>query len=100
VTPPESRILHAALSLPDTYAAPRTPTEQQLADIWCTALHMDCIGVNDNYFDLGGDSIMAAVIFSIILDKFAIAMPFVSLINAQTIAKLALEIDREKRERE
>lgn len=37
--------------------APRTPVEQQLADIWAEVLGVDGVGVHDNFFALGGDSI-------------------------------------------
>jgi FkbH-like protein len=38
-------------------ATPRNPTEQRLAEIWSDVLGLDCVGVHDNFFDLGGDSI-------------------------------------------
>ncbi len=41
----------------DEYVAPRTPREQQLADIWSKALGVTPIGVTDSFFDLGGDSL-------------------------------------------
>ncbi|MCA1681986.1 MAG: non-ribosomal peptide synthetase, partial [Actinobacteria bacterium] len=43
---------------PDSeYVAPRTPTEQALADIWAQVLAVTQVGVEDNFFELGGDSI-------------------------------------------
>ncbi|MGW9356623.1 amino acid adenylation domain-containing protein [Streptomyces diastaticus] len=39
--------------------APRTPTEETLAAIWCELLGVDRVGVEDNFFDLGGDSILS-----------------------------------------
>ncbi|GAB4213492.1 MAG: hypothetical protein OHK0022_50690 [Roseiflexaceae bacterium] len=45
--------------LKSAYVAPRTPVEQQLAAIWQELLHIDQIGVHDNFFALGGDSIHA-----------------------------------------
>ena len=46
------------------YAAPRTSTERSLAEIWSAALNLDQVGIDDHYPDLGGDSLIAAVIFS------------------------------------
>ena len=39
------------------YAAPRTPTEKLLADIWAEVLSLEKVGIHDNFFDLGGASI-------------------------------------------
>ena len=41
------------------FVAPRNETEQQIADIWAELLELDEIGVEDNFFDLGGNSITA-----------------------------------------
>ena len=43
----------------DSHEAPRNALEQQLMDIWQTLLGHDHIGIRDNFFDLGGDSLMA-----------------------------------------
>ena len=43
-----------------SYAAPQTPTEIMIAEIWSTVLGMDRIGIHDNFFELGGDSLAAA----------------------------------------
>ncbi len=40
------------------YVAPRNETESQLADIWAPVLGLECVGIHDNFFDLGGDSII------------------------------------------
>jgi amino acid adenylation domain-containing protein/non-ribosomal peptide synthase protein (TIGR01720 family) len=45
--------------LATAYVAPRTPAEQQLAAIWAQVLGLDQVGVHDNFFDLGGDSILS-----------------------------------------
>jgi acyl-coenzyme A synthetase/AMP-(fatty) acid ligase len=42
--------------MPQSYVAPRTPTEEILAGIWARVLKFDRIGVHDNFFDLGGHS--------------------------------------------
>jgi acyl-coenzyme A synthetase/AMP-(fatty) acid ligase/aryl carrier-like protein len=45
-----------------TYDPPRTDTEKALADIWAKALETDHVGVNDDFFDLGGDSILQLLV--------------------------------------
>jgi acyl carrier protein len=42
------------------FAAPQTPTEMLIAEIWSAVLGIDRIGIHDNFFELGGDSLMAA----------------------------------------
>ncbi|MCS6287704.1 MAG: amino acid adenylation domain-containing protein [Nitrospira sp.] len=51
---PTQQAAGAALS----YAAPRTAIESALATIWGEVLHVEEVGVHDNFFDLGGDSIL------------------------------------------
>ncbi|MEV8526624.1 amino acid adenylation domain-containing protein [Streptomyces sp. NPDC052000] len=58
---------HRALPAPDTtalrggsaYTAPRTPVEERVAAVWTEVLGVDRVGVDDSFFDLGGDSIRA-----------------------------------------
>lgn len=64
---PNGKIDRAALPDPEesrpnlgtTLVHPRTPAEKQLASIWADVLRIDPVGIHDNFFDLGGDSIMA-----------------------------------------
>ena len=75
------------------YVAPRTPTERRLAEIWGAALSVDGVGIEDRYLDLGGDSLMAAVIFSEIEAKLGVRLAMAILDSEPTIAGLALRID-------
>ena len=58
----------AALPAPDTaeltdgYLAPRTAAEQRMADVWTEVLGVERVGVEDGFFDLGGDSIRAVAL--------------------------------------
>ncbi|HEX8694772.1 MAG TPA: amino acid adenylation domain-containing protein, partial [Longimicrobium sp.] len=51
-------------SLDDAYVAPRTPTEEVLAGIWAEVLRLERVGVHDDFFQLGGDSILTIQIVS------------------------------------
>lgn len=75
------------------YVAPRTPTEQKLAQIWRDVLGVDRVGITDSYEDLGVDSLLAASIFVEIEDTFAISIPTAALVDAPTIEQLARKID-------
>ena len=81
------------LPLPNRYVEPRTQTEARLATIWASALTMDRVGMDDRYFDLGGDSFLATVIFTMIAEEFAIDIPMAVLAETPTIASLAPRID-------
>ena len=50
---------HSRPELEDAFAAPRTPVEENLANIWAVVLKLDKIGIHDNFFDLGGHSLLA-----------------------------------------
>ena len=75
------------------YVAPRTATEQKLADIWRDKLGVDRVGVTDRYEDLGMDSLLAATIFVEIEETFAISMLTTALVDAPTIEQVARKID-------
>jgi acyl carrier protein len=92
--PPEQPLVQRELlPLPCPYIAPRTATERRLAEIWRAALSMDCVGADDAYNDLGGDSFLAAIIFKQISEKFGVTLPMATLVEAPTVAKLAAKID-------
>jgi hypothetical protein len=88
-----SLVRRAQLPLRSAYVAPRTPTEARLAAIWTDALSMDQVGVEDRYGDLGGDSFLAAVIFTMISDAFQIDVRPSFLAQAPTIAELGSRLD-------
>ncbi len=48
-----------ARSLAESFVAPRTDVERRLAEIWADVLSLERVGTEDNFFDLGGDSILA-----------------------------------------
>ena len=79
------------------YAAPRNAIEQRLAAIWAEVLGLEGIGVDDNYFELGGDSLLATQMFSRIREAFAVDISLETVLFNQTIAELAAEIEKLER---
>jgi len=73
---------------------PRTETEKALAAIWRELLVVDEIGINDDFFDLGGQSLVAIKALSRIRDTFAVDLPLGNLFEHPTIAGLAEVIDQ------
>jgi amino acid adenylation domain-containing protein len=69
--------------------APRDPLEQQLAEIWAEVLALDGIGVQDNFFDLGGDSISAVRLASALQRRLDRGIGLATIFASPTIAGLA-----------
>jgi acyl carrier protein len=86
-------VIREAMGDLGSYVAPRTATERALAEIWRNALGMDRVGISDAFEDLGGDSVVAAVIFAQIEKILLVDIPTEMLIDASTVELLAREID-------
>jgi len=71
-----------------SYLAPRTPTETLLATIWQEVLGLPQVGVQDNFFSLGGDSILSIQIVSR-ANRAGIGLTVKQLFQHQTVAELA-----------
>ena len=76
-----------------SYVAPRTATEKALAKDWETLLRADRIGVNDNFFDVGGDSLLAIQLVCAVTETFGVDLPLQAVFEAPSVAALAERID-------
>ncbi len=74
----------------------RNPTEQQLCRIWANLLHQETVGVTEEFFELGGTSLLAVRMFSEIQRVFGKGLPLVTLFQAPTIEQLARLLDDKK----
>ncbi|HET9712646.1 MAG TPA: condensation domain-containing protein, partial [Pyrinomonadaceae bacterium] len=77
-----------AVTLKKSFAAPRTETEQTLASIWSELLGIKSIGVDDNFFEMGGDSILSIQVVAR-AEEAGIAVTPRQMFQHQTIAELA-----------
>ncbi|MEH2279394.1 MAG: amino acid adenylation domain-containing protein [Nostoc sp.] len=75
--------------LEETFVVPRNPIEEKLASIWAELLGIEPIGINDNFFNLGGHSLIAAQMLSRIRDSFQVELFFHHIFAYPTIAGLA-----------
>ncbi|GAA4310206.1 amino acid adenylation domain-containing protein [Mucilaginibacter gynuensis] len=75
------------------FAAPVTSTEIKLAEIWESVLNTGKIGIHDNFFEIGGNSLLAAMIFVKIKDTFRRNFPLSAIFTAPTIHLLATVLD-------
>lgn len=69
--------------------APQTELEHQLAELWAKLLRMDAVSIRDNFFDLGGTSLLAVQLFSQIEQIFGKTLPLTTLLEAPTVEQLA-----------
>jgi len=75
--------------LATTYRAPESALEKQIAAIWQTLFGFSEIGLDDNFFDLGGDSLLATRYFTQLRAKAEVSLPLASLFDAPTLAEQA-----------
>ena len=72
---------------------PRTLLEQELAQLWCTTLDLEQVGIHDNFFVMGGDSISIVEILSTIRRRFDVDLSPQTFLQGPTIAELAVKVD-------
>jgi len=71
------------------YVGPGTAEEEKLVQVWEQTLNRRPIGVHDNFFDIGGDSLLATQLLARTDEAFQVEMPLRRLFEAPTIAQLA-----------
>ncbi len=78
--------------LTESFVAPRTPAEEQLAGIWAEVLGVKQIGIHDNFFELGGDSILCIQVVGKASQRGIRVTPR-QIFQRPTIAELATVLD-------
>ena len=68
---------------------PRTPEEQQLAEIWCAVLKVDQVSRDDDFFDLGGHSLLIARLIRRIQAEYGIRLPMGAMFQAPKLSEMA-----------
>ena len=81
------------------FAPPTTPVEKELSQIWSEVLTLDEVGIHDNFFDLGGNSLLATKVAVRVLKKLNVEIALKMLFEAPTIAQLAMVISEDRRKR-
>ncbi len=81
------------------YVAPRNAVEQALCEIWQEVLNREQIGVEDNFFSLGGDSILSIRVVSMLKSR-GITLSIKDIFQHQTIAQLAVQANKQRNEQE
>jgi thioesterase domain-containing protein len=90
LAPPDWR--HLSRAAPE--ARPRTPLERRLRDLWCDVLGLEEVGIDENFFEIGGRSRLGAQLFARIETELGPRLPLATLFEAPTIEGLARTVER------
>jgi amino acid adenylation domain-containing protein len=88
-TPTEANILRQ-----DAYVPPRTSVEERIAAMLADLLHIERVGVTDNFFFLGVNSLLGAQVTARLYDIWGIDVSLFNLFNHPTVAELSSEVER------
>ncbi|HLL45372.1 MAG TPA: amino acid adenylation domain-containing protein, partial [Longimicrobiaceae bacterium] len=92
------KVNRAALPAPEAPArasgrAPRTATERALAEVWADVLGVGQVSADDNFFDLGGHSLLLVRVHARLAERLGAEVPIVELFQHPTLASLAAFLD-------
>jgi amino acid adenylation domain-containing protein len=78
------------------YVAPRSELERTIAAVWQEALHVPRIGIDDNFFDLGGHSLVMLRVHSLLRKALQKGLPMVTLFEHPTVGSLAEHLSQQE----
>src|SRR5439155_27043765 len=73
---------------------PGTPLEEVLAGLWAEVLNVERMGIYDNFYDLGGDSILATQLLTRIRETLHLEISFGSFFTTPSLAGVARSVER------
>jgi amino acid adenylation domain-containing protein len=79
------------------FTAPRTPLEEVLVGFWTQVLEVEGVGVHDNFFQLGGDSILVTQLISRVCEATHVELSFPGFFAAPTVAGMARSVEMASR---
>ena len=96
------KVDRAALPLPsientlrdNAFVAPRTPIEERMADMLAPLLGLDRVSMEDNFFFLGGHSLLGTQMIARVRNLFGVELTLRNLFDAPTIAQLSARVER------
>jgi len=92
--------VHSRPHLTTELVLPGNDLEAAIIEIWQTALGIERLGINDNFFDLGGNSLIGLKVISMLKKKLEIEIPVVALFEGPTVSALAKLIGKKEDEQQ
>lgn len=77
----------------EAYVGPRTLVEEELVKILAPLLNLDRVGVNDNFFHLGGHSLLGTQVIARVSERFGVDLTLLKLFDHPTVAEMSAEIE-------
>ncbi|MET9608699.1 amino acid adenylation domain-containing protein [Streptomyces sp. NPDC006512] len=77
------------------FVAPRTETEKEIAEVWAKALRRESVSVQDDFFESGGNSLIAVGLIRELNARLGVSLPLQSVLESPTVEKLARRLERE-----
>ena len=93
-TPQIPAAQHLRPDLATAYTAPASAVESQLTSLWQEVLGFNQVGIHDDFFELGGDSLLAIRLMSMIKERFGKQLPLTALLDKSSIHQLAEALDQ------
>jgi phthiocerol/phenolphthiocerol synthesis type-I polyketide synthase E len=90
--------LHTRPSLTTAYVAASNEIEQVIVKVWQEVLGIDRLGIHDNFFDLGGNSLIGLKVISQLKKELDLDIPVIALFQGPTVCALAKVIGKERAE--
>jgi amino acid adenylation domain-containing protein/non-ribosomal peptide synthase protein (TIGR01720 family) len=86
----------ALLELDGPYVLPRTEAEHNIAEVWQEVLQLKSVGIFDNFFDVGGHSLLMVQVHDQLRERFKFEISLVDLFEYPSISSLAEHLSRQK----
>jgi len=85
--------LASRVTKPQTFVAPRTPLEKMLTGLWAEILQIEQVGIHDDFFALGGDSLLATNVLTHVYDAMHFEVGASRFFEAPTVAEMAHHLE-------
>lgn len=95
-----TRSLHLRPELKNIYVAPRNELEQRIANIWQEVLGIEQVGIYDDLFELGGDSLVALQLLNRVQENLQMNVPLRSFFETPTVLGLSAIVDQTRVEQQ